>query len=138
MIDYSLVLSRLGYVDEAACCFRRALKIAPGFLGARENLDNVCSHLVERWHFRMLNDIVRNQLYQDALIKAVQQEGHRTVLDIGTGTGLLRFVISHYTKIYFKIACRNRYLCMAGLELKYWFWLQSVCTEGRGTACVCL
>ena len=79
---------RLGYIDEAACCFRRALRINPDFLGARENLDNVCGHLVERWHFRMLNDITRNSKYRDAIHAAVEN-GHGRVLDIGAGTGIL-------------------------------------------------
>lgn len=83
-------ISRLGYIDEAACCFRRALKIDPEFLGARENLDNVCGHLVERWHFRMLNDSTRNSEYREAIHRAVE-DGYKTVLDIGTGTGLLRY-----------------------------------------------
>ena len=79
---------RLGYIDEAASCFRRALRLDPDFLSARDNLDNVCSHLVERWHFRMLNDLQRNLRYRDALHCAIAA-GHSTVLDIGTGTGLL-------------------------------------------------
>jgi type II protein arginine methyltransferase len=80
---------RLGYVDEAASCFRRALRIDPDFLGARENLENVCSHLVERWHFRMLNDITRNESFKNTIQRAVDR-GRSRVLDIGAGTGLLR------------------------------------------------
>ncbi|XP_013393172.1 protein arginine N-methyltransferase 9 isoform X1 [Lingula anatina] len=81
-------LFRLGYVDEAASCFRKALRQDPSYLGARENLENVCSHLVERWHFRMLNDTLRNQSFKSAIETAVKQ-GYTSVLDIGTGTGLL-------------------------------------------------
>ena len=84
-----LVFFRLGYVDEAACCFRRALKVDPDFLAARSNLENMCCHLVERWHFRMLNDQRRNESFQSAIHQAIK-EGFDTVLDIGAGTGLLR------------------------------------------------
>ena len=88
---FCLFLIRLGYIDEAACYFRRALQIQPDFLSARENLDNICGHLVERWHFRMLNDTHRNQAYHQAIMEAVR-DGHQTVLDIGAGTGLLRYL----------------------------------------------
>lgn len=57
------------------------------------NLDNVRHQLVERWHFRMLNDRRRNAAYQAAIAAAVARsdEGgaRMRVLDIGTGTGLL-------------------------------------------------
>lgn len=39
----------------------------------------------------MLNDYNRNLLYQKAIQNAVHS-GYRSVLDIGTGTGILRFV----------------------------------------------
>ena len=38
----------------------------------------------------MLNDRVRNEAYRNAIATAIQ-EGFDTVLDIGTGTGLLRY-----------------------------------------------
>lgn len=81
-------LFRLGYIDEAASCFRKALRLNPDFLTACINLENVCGHLVERWHFRMLNDRRRNAAYQEAIVKAVHA-GCDNVLDIGTGTGIL-------------------------------------------------
>ncbi|XP_077984857.1 protein arginine N-methyltransferase 9-like [Glandiceps talaboti] len=82
------VLFRLGFKDEAAVWFRKALTINPDFVLAKDNLNNVSSALVERWHFKMLNDKVRNQAYKVAIEKAVQN-GFDTVLDIGTGTGIL-------------------------------------------------
>lgn len=45
--------------------------------------------MVERWHFGMLNDTNRNSKYKSAISKAIQQKNHVSVLDIGTGTGLL-------------------------------------------------
>lgn len=45
--------------------------------------------LVERWHFRMLNDNGRNSAYRQAIQKAIKQGSIKRILDIGTGTGLL-------------------------------------------------
>ncbi|XP_038126994.1 protein arginine N-methyltransferase 9 isoform X1 [Cyprinodon tularosa] len=81
-------LFRMGFRDEAAGHFHKALKIKPDYPEARENFYRVANWLVERWHFLMLNDRGRNQKYQQAIQKAVQS-GCSTVLDIGTGTGIL-------------------------------------------------
>ncbi|XP_066286582.1 protein arginine N-methyltransferase 9-like [Branchiostoma lanceolatum] len=81
-------LFKHGYTDEAASYFIQALQLDPGHRSARENLQSVCNALVERWHFRMLNDKARNTAFHQAIQRAVLG-GHDTVLDIGTGTGLL-------------------------------------------------
>ncbi|XP_018409754.1 PREDICTED: putative protein arginine N-methyltransferase 9 isoform X1 [Nanorana parkeri] len=81
-------LFRLGFRDEAAGYFYKALKLNPDSAEAKENFYRVANWLVERWHFIMLNDKKRNLMYQRAIEKAVQA-GCRTVLDIGTGTGIL-------------------------------------------------
>ncbi|KAM9857277.1 protein arginine N-methyltransferase 9 [Aulostomus maculatus] len=81
-------LFRMGFRDEAAGHFHKALKLRPDFPEARENFYRVANWLVERWHFLMLNDQGRNKKYQQAIQKAVQS-GCNTVLDIGTGTGIL-------------------------------------------------
>ncbi|XP_026886028.2 protein arginine N-methyltransferase 9 [Electrophorus electricus] len=81
-------LFRMGFRDEAAAQFHRALKLRPDFPEARENFYRVSNWLVERWHFLMLNDRGRNRKYQLAIQRAVR-EGCSTVLDIGTGTGIL-------------------------------------------------
>ncbi|KAM7394427.1 hypothetical protein PAMP_021232 [Pampus punctatissimus] len=81
-------LFRMGFRDEAAGHFHKALKLKPDYTEARENFYRVANWLVERWHFLMLNDHGRNQKYQQAIQKAVQS-GCNTVLDIGTGTGIL-------------------------------------------------
>ena len=44
---------------------------------------------VSRWHFSMLCDHERNLAYEMALRKVLQHRSNATVLDIGTGTGLL-------------------------------------------------
>ncbi|XP_053559696.1 protein arginine N-methyltransferase 9 isoform X2 [Bombina bombina] len=81
-------LFRLGFRDEAAGYFYKALKLNPSFADAKENFFRVANWLVERWHFIMLNDQKRNMMYQKAIEKAVLT-GCKTVLDIGTGTGIL-------------------------------------------------
>lgn len=76
-------------MEEASLYIRKAIQINPNYVAAKQNLENINSHLVERWHFRMLNDIARNCAYRAAVNSAVQ-EGHQLILDIGTGTGILR------------------------------------------------
>lgn len=81
-------LFRMGFRDEAAGYFRKAMKLNPDFSDARENFYRVANWLVERWHFIMLNDTRRNSAYNAAIQKAVGA-GATSVLDIGAGTGIL-------------------------------------------------
>lgn len=81
-------LFRMGFRDEAAGYFRKAVKLNPDFSDAKENFYRVANWLVERWHFIMLNDTKRNMIYNAAIQKAVRL-GSKSVLDIGTGTGIL-------------------------------------------------
>uniref|UniRef100_A0A8D1G8R5 Protein arginine methyltransferase 9 n=1 Tax=Sus scrofa TaxID=9823 RepID=A0A8D1G8R5_PIG len=80
--------SRMGFRDEAAGYFRKAVKLNPDFSDAKENFYRVANWLVERWHFIMLNDTKRNTIYNAAIQKAVCL-GSKSVLDIGAGTGIL-------------------------------------------------
>ncbi|XP_021794535.1 protein arginine N-methyltransferase 9 isoform X2 [Papio anubis] len=81
-------LFRMGFRDEAAGYFHKAVKLNPDFSDAKENFYRVANWLVERWHFIMLNDTKRNTIYNAAIQKAVCL-GSRSVLDIGAGTGIL-------------------------------------------------
>ena len=84
---------RMGFRDEAAGYFHKAVKLNPDFADAKENFYRVANWLVERWHFIMLNDTKRNLTYLKAIENAVHS-GCKSVLDIGTGTGILRCVIN--------------------------------------------
>ncbi|NXC45574.1 ANM9 methyltransferase, partial [Penelope pileata] len=81
-------LFRMGFRDEAAGYFHKAVKLNPDFADAKENFYRVANWLVERWHFIMLNDAKRNLTYLKAIENAVRS-GCKSVLDIGTGTGIL-------------------------------------------------
>ena len=91
-----MLCSRLGYHTESLDYFRQALVLSSDFLRAQENLDNACGRVAERWHFRMLNDVVRNSAFRRAIDMSIEQivptvaDNKPVVLDIGTGAGLLR------------------------------------------------
>nr|XP_012222347.1 PREDICTED: putative protein arginine N-methyltransferase 9 isoform X3 [Linepithema humile] len=80
---------------------KRALKIDLNFLPAERNLQNAYSMAVDRWHFTMLNDKWRNSAFEQAIHKRIRQ-GYDTVLDVGTGTGLLSLYAKDAgaTKVY--------------------------------------
>ena len=94
-----MCVARLGYQLESLGYFRRAVVADGLFLKAQENLDNASSSLVERWHFRMINDSVRNVAFHRAISAALdnleETSGDLVVLDIGTGSGILRYETTH-------------------------------------------
>jgi predicted nicotinamide N-methyase len=75
-----------GHIVEAVAAFRRATEIDPLQLNARINLDAAIEKAVPPWHFAMMNDAPRNAAYDEAIRRVVPG---RSVLDIGTGAGLL-------------------------------------------------
>lgn len=88
MNELGKCLYKYGYYAEAWSKFRTALNIDAGYVSAEKNLNSLKNLMVERWHFRMLNDKTRNDGYRAALHEAIEP-GATTVLDLGTGTGLL-------------------------------------------------
>jgi type II protein arginine methyltransferase len=73
--------------DDARHCFESVLYLAPEHHEARLGLNRVYRKLIPRWHFEMLNDEERNSAFERALAKAITSS--TTVLDIGSGSGLL-------------------------------------------------
>ena len=71
-------------------CYQLLSDIAPA-LQENKNINAVLSRLyrkwIPRWHFSMLNDQNRVQAFSDAINKLNLKD--KTVLDVGTGTGLL-------------------------------------------------
>ena len=73
--------------------YRKAVQLSDEEnLFALESYENLLNNNIERWHFRMINDKIRNKTYSDAITKRlIQLTTNETqtvrVLDIGTGTG---------------------------------------------------
>ena len=86
--SYGTQLFLSGNMKKAESAFKAAITADPENIEAKDKLENLWSTLLERWHFPMLNDRGRNSRYQAAISKLVAG-GCNTVLDIGTGTGLL-------------------------------------------------
>lgn len=87
-------LGRLHFLDgneiEAGRCWRSAVRHGGDCREAIESLDCLNSTIVNRWHYRMVNDAVRNSCYQTAISRALRgNQAGKKVLDIGCGTGLL-------------------------------------------------
>lgn len=73
-------------LGEAADAYGQVLRIDPFHFNARNNREAVLKRMVPAWHFAMMNDYTRNTLYDDVIRRVAKG---RTVLDIGTGAGLL-------------------------------------------------
>lgn len=84
---FAVVLWNMGEIDEARSLFRRAIDKEPHNPFTRRNFQLLNSRLVDRWHYAMVNDAVRNQQFDAALKRAIHPDS--VVLDIGAGTGLL-------------------------------------------------
>lgn len=109
----------MGFRDEAAGHFHKALKVRPDYPEARENFHRVANWLVERWHFFMLNDYGRNRKYQQAIQKAVQS-GRTTVLDIGTGTGILGWdILCENLSSVFSLSWSSFVICQPNTQSVY-------------------
>ncbi|OGA52734.1 MAG: hypothetical protein A3F74_25450 [Betaproteobacteria bacterium RIFCSPLOWO2_12_FULL_62_58] len=84
------VLRNQGRLAEAVASYRRAVELMPTSVDANINLSVALHHLVPPWHVPMMNDTRRNEAYVEALAAAVTEE--TTVLEIGTGSGLLAMI----------------------------------------------
>jgi predicted nicotinamide N-methyase len=75
-----------GRLNEAVAAYRRALAIDPYHVNSRVNIEVALMKGVPPWHIPMMNDVPRNSAYDEAIRRVVPG---RSVLDIGTGAGLL-------------------------------------------------
>ena len=82
-----LILKNKGKWLDAKQSFTNAIRINPSSIACHMNLSYVKSRVVPQWHFDMMNDVVRNDIYLEAIKLAVQKDD--LVLEIGTGSGLL-------------------------------------------------
>jgi type II protein arginine methyltransferase len=73
--------------SDALNCFSQAMALEDGNRDAREAYNLTIQMVVPRYHFNMLNDIQRNEHYDRVIRQAVDAKS--TVLDVGTGSGLL-------------------------------------------------
>ena len=71
--------------------------------------------MLERWHFRMLNDEMRNNAFKKAIQRKID-EGYDRVLDIGTGSGLLTLYALQNPNLKAITACEENEVmsCIAG------------------------
>ena len=76
--------------NQAEFFLRVALEADSDYLSAKENLRVLFDRMVNRWHFHMLNDVQRNSAYFKAIHNTVKSIPNCSVLDIGSGTGILR------------------------------------------------
>lgn len=91
----------MGEADAARRYLELACGFDPSFLPSKKNLASAKLTQVPRWHFRMLNDKVRNQAYRRAIQKCISSK-YNKVIDIGAGCGLLSLFASrspHVQKI---------------------------------------
>ena len=93
---YGVCLSQMDMKMDALSAFYKALQLQPTRMPcARWAADILLHELMERWHFPMINDVARNALYAAAIDEGVQHAGKDAdALDIGSGTGLLRYVVA--------------------------------------------
>lgn len=96
--DNDIAMTMLGVkcLDEeeyslAELFFASALRANPECLVAMSNERVLFERMIHRWHFLMLNDVQRNSAYCKAIRKVVRElSANCSVIDIGSGTGLLR------------------------------------------------
>ncbi|CAN0156533.1 unnamed protein product [Ectocarpus sp. 4 AP-2014] len=119
----------LGTAAASIESFQKALALDPAYWPALESLENVKSLAVDRWHYRMLNHSARNEAYSRAIQRAVidaaaaavaagrNPEAGVTVLDIGTGTGILAVLAARAGASHVYACEVNSVLCDVAREV---------------------
>lgn len=86
--DLGRYLYNCHYITDSCNQFQKALTLNLGLVLPEKYLNSGKNIMIPRWHFRMLNDIIRNQAYHDGIVQTIIPNRDK-VLDLGTGTGLL-------------------------------------------------
>jgi predicted RNA methylase len=73
--------------SDAMECFLKVMRVEEYRIEAATAYNQVIQMVVPRYHFNMLNDVERNEKYNRAISNCVDK--NTSVLDIGTGSGLL-------------------------------------------------
>jgi len=100
--NLALLLKQLGDFAGAAAEFKIAIELDPENTSLQQDLQSTYRDMVPPWHFPMLNDQVRNDVYYEAISRAITPED--IVLDIGTGSGLLAMMAA-------KAGAKHIYAC---------------------------
>ncbi|KAG6456905.1 hypothetical protein O3G_MSEX010010 [Manduca sexta] len=104
--DIGKYLYKCGFYSEAWCHFNKALGIDSGFVNAEKNLNSVKNILMQRWHFRMLNDKIRNEAYQAAIGDTINP-CLDSVLDLSSGPCLLSLFAYQHNPIAITVVESN-------------------------------
>jgi protein O-GlcNAc transferase len=98
LCNLGIALRDMGKLPSAVACFRQALDLKSvshdSLVAAHIGLADTLARLVSGWHVPMMNDLLRNKAYQDALRTVVTPETN--ALEIGTGSGLLAMMTARF------------------------------------------
>ena len=83
LTSQALFLSEMADKSQAIKTLVRCLELHPRHFPALESLESLRDSIIDRWHFHMLNDRVRNSAYQLAIERALRLRPEAVVLDIG-------------------------------------------------------
>lgn len=90
MASLCITLRDRGQLDDALALGMAAMAGAPEDMRVRDTVRSALSKDVPHFHAPMLRDVPRNQVYREAIERAVRPGMH--VLEIGTGSGLLALI----------------------------------------------
>jgi len=93
---YNLALSyfKIGKLNHALEHCNQALNLNPQMVEAIATKSKILAKLVPNWHVPMMNDDDRNNFYFSALKSTINKE-ESSILEIGTGSGLLSIMASN-------------------------------------------
>ncbi len=104
----------LGDFEGAIIALRKAIELNPNDVGTKQNLSRILSRFVPPWHLKMLADHERNEAFDQAIRKAVTKES--TVLDIGTGSGILSMMAARQGAKFVYTCEQSKYIADAAKQ----------------------